>query len=201
MLASAQGTTPDPDWIVQRLQQPTPMQTPFVELRDSPLLRSPLRISGEYRRPDAGTLVRDVRTPYREVTTITTGSNGAPGQARIQRGNSSRTVSMARVPQLATLQASFGAMLSGDIAHIRRYYELRSSGTQQAWTLLLTPTDKAVAAHVRDITLYGRGAELRCIETRPAQGNETQRTLLAGTAQRASDVQDGARLATLCRNG
>ncbi|MDO5506296.1 MAG: fatty acyl CoA synthetase [Pseudoxanthomonas suwonensis] len=197
----AQATELDPDWIVQRLQRPAPMSTPFVELRDSPLLKAPLRIAGEYRRPDTATLVREVRVPYREVTTITAGSGTTPGQARIQRGASTRTVSMARVPQLAALQASFGAMLSGDAARIRQHYAMQASGTRQDWRLLLTPTDKGVAAHVRDITLYGRGAELRCIETRPAQGNETQRTLLAGTAQTAGDVQDSTRLTALCRQG
>ena len=197
----AQPATVDADWIVQRLQRPTPMSTPFVEVRDSPLLKAPLRIAGEYRRPDGATLVREVRTPYGETTTITTGRDGAPGQARIQRGSSTRTVSMARVPQLAALQASFGAMLSGDAAQIRRHYSLRASGSQQAWTLLMTPTDTGVAAHVRDITLHGRGAALRCIETRPTQGNEVQRTLLASTAQTAGNVQDAARLTVLCREG
>lgn len=186
---------------MQRLQRPTPMSTPFVEVRDSPLLKAPLRISGEYRRPDADTLQREVRSPYQELTTISAGRNGAPGSARIQRGSKVRTLSMARVPQLASLQASFGAMLSGDVQRIREHYELRSSGDRQAWTLLMTPTDKGVAGHVRDITLYGRGSELRCIETRPAQGNEIQRTLLAGAAQAAASVQDSAGLTALCREG
>lgn len=200
-MALAQTGAPEPDWIIQRLQRPTPMSTPFVEVRDSPLLRAPMRISGSYSRPDASTLVREVAVPYRETTTITAGTGSTPGQARIQRGNSTRTVSMARVPQLATLQASFGAMLSGDVAQIRQHYSLRSSGTRNEWTLLLTPSDRGVAAHVRDITLYGRGAELRCIETRPAQGNEVQRTLLASAAQNATNVQDSARLTSLCRTG
>lgn len=177
------------------------MHTPFVELRESPLLTTPLRLSGEYRRPDAGTLVRDVRAPYRELTTLTLGRDGTPGQARIQRGGNTRTISLARVPQLAALQASFGAMLSGDRAAIERHYALRAGGGQQAWTLTMTPTDKGMAGHVRDITLYGRGAELRCIETRPAQGADIQRTLLAGAAQRAEQVQDGAQLQRLCREG
>jgi hypothetical protein len=64
--------------------------------------------------------------------------------------------------------------------------------------LTLTPTDASFAAKVRDITLYGRGAELRCIETTPVKG-DLQRTLLAGAAVSAAGVDDAARLTTLCR--
>ena len=85
------------------------MRTGFVELRDSRMLKQPLRIAGEYRRPDAQTLVREVRSPYAETTTI------RAGEATIARaGHSPRHFSLTRVPALAGLQASFGALLSGD---------------------------------------------------------------------------------------
>ena len=187
----------DSDWILGKLARPAPMRTSFVEIRDSKLLKAPLRLSGEYLRPRADTLVREVRAPYVETTTIVTGKAG-PGQATIVRGGKQRTFSLARVPELAALQASFGALLSGDRARLERHYRLRSSGTRQHWTLLLTPTDKGVAGKIRDITLYGRGTELRCIETRPAQGSEVQRTLLATAARAAGNVADADALATLC---
>ena len=174
------------------------MRTSFVEIRDSKLLKAPLRLSGEYLRPRADTLVREVRAPYVETTTIVTGKTG-PGQATIARGGKQRSFSLARVPELAALQASFGALLSGDRAQLERHYALRSSGTRQQWTLLLTPIDKQVAGKVRDITLYGRGTELRCIETRPVQGGEIQRTLLATAARSAGNVGDGRALTALCR--
>jgi hypothetical protein len=50
---------------------------------------------------------------------------------------------------------------------------------------------------VRGIVLHGRGAELRCIETEPAAGGETQRTLLAGAARDAASAGDAA-VAALC---
>lgn len=197
--APAMAQNADSDWILQKLARPAPMRTDFVELRDSPLLKAPLRLSGEYRRPDANTLVREVRAPYAETTTIVTGHNG-PGKATIARsGKSPRTFSLARVPELAALQASFGALLAGDQRQLQQHYSLRTSGTRQQWTMLLTPTDKAVAGKVRDIALYGRGAELRCIETRPAQGTEVQRTLLASAARGALAAMDAQVLTALCR--
>ena len=189
---------PDPAWILARIARPAPSSTPFVELRGSKLLKAPLRISGEYRHPDAATLVREVRAPYAETTTI------RAGEATIERpGKSSRRVSLARFPELAGLQQSFGALLAGDMAALQRHYRLASDGRREAWRLVLTPTDAAVARRVRGIVLHGRGAELRCIETEPAGSGETQRTLLAGAARDAIAAPPGDAAATtaLCNGG
>jgi hypothetical protein len=188
---AAATTAIDADWILSKLARPAPTQTDFVELRGSKLLKAPLRIEGQYRRPTEDTLVRDVRAPYVETTTIRN------GEATIERGGKVRTFSLDRAPELQGLQASFGAMLAGDREALERWYAIEASGTRQAWSLRLVPRDKALAAKVRDILLHGRGAELRCIETRPVQG-DAQRTLLAGAARGARGVTDGKALAALC---
>jgi hypothetical protein len=181
------------DWILDRLARPAPMRTGFVELRESSLLKQPLRISGEYRRPADDVLVREVRAPYAETTTI------RAGEATIARaGKSPRTFSLSRAPQLASLQASFGALLSGDRDGLAEHYVIDSDGSRRHWTLTLVPRDAELAAQLRDIVLYGRGAELRCIETRTPDATEPQRTLLAGAARDAAGVQDAAGLAGLC---
>ena len=176
---------------MQRLQRPVPSRTPFVELRGSALLKAPLRISGLYVRPDAGTLVREVRAPYAETTTI------RAGEVAIRRGGSTRRFPLARAPELAGLQAGFGALLAGDGARLREHFTVSSQGSRAQWTLRLVPADPALAARLRDIVLYGHGAELRCIETRPVEG-DMQRTLLAGTAQAAAGVDAAAALTALC---
>ncbi len=189
----AQGA--DADWILRALARPAPMRTDFVEVRDSPLLKTPLRLSGEYRRPRQDTLVREVRSPYRETTTL------RAGEATIARdGKAPRTFSLSRAPELASLQNSFGAMLAGDRAGIERVYRVTAQGDRARWTLTLAPKDKALAARVRDIVLYGQGAELRCIETRPVKG-ELQRTLLASAALAVKTGTDANAMQVLCRNG
>ena len=196
-VAAAEADTPPVDaaWILQALARPAPMRTAFVELRGSPMLKAPLRIEGEYQRPDGDTLVRTVRAPYAETTTL------RQGEATIARaGKAPRKFSLSRVPELAGLQARFGALLSGDRASLEKHYRLAPQGTRQHWTLLLTPKDAKLQASVRDITLHGRGAELRCIETRPAKG-DLQRTLLAGAAREAASATTSAALAGLCRAG
>lgn len=196
--AAAAGATPDPAWILARIARPAPSSTPFVELRGSKLLKAPLRISGEYRHPDAATLVREVRAPYAETTTI------RAGEATIERpAKGARRVSLARFPELAGLQQSFGALLAGDLPALQRHYRLSSDGRREAWRLVLTPLDATVARRVRDIVLHGRGAELRCIETEPAGEGDVQRTLLAGAARdaAANPAGDAAAIAALCDGG
>lgn len=192
-VAAAQAV--DAGWVLQALARPAPMRTAFVEVRGSALLKAPLRLAGEYRRPDAATLVREVRSPYRETTTL------RAGEAVIARdGKPPRRFALSRVPELAGLQTSFGALLAGDRVGIERTYTVAARGSRERWTLTLVPKDKALAARVRDIVLYGQGAELRCIETRPAKG-ELQRTLLASAAQAVTATTDGAGFERLCRNG
>lgn len=167
------------------------MRTGFVELRGSRLLKAPLRIEGEYQRPSDDVLVRQVRAPYAETSTI------RGGNVTIARGQSAKTYSLDRAPELAGLQSSFGALLSGDQAMLERHFRIASTGTRERWALQLAPRDKAMAARVRELVLHGRGAELRCIETRPVKG-DVQRTLLAGAARDAAGVREATALAALC---
>jgi hypothetical protein len=185
----------DSDWILSRLAQPVPARTSFVELRGSRLLKKPLRLQGEYRRPDADTLVREVTAPYAETTTI------RAGEVQIVRaGKTPRRFSLARVPELAGLQSSFGALLAGDRRLLEQHYRLDTQGTRQRWTMTLTPRSVPMQQKLQTITLYGRGAELRCIETQPVEG-DAQRTLLAGAARSAAGVTGAGALATLCYGG
>lgn len=65
----------------------------------------------------------------------------------------------------------------------------------------MTPKQAALKQHVRDITLYGRGSELRCIETRASRGNDVQRTLLASAARSVTASTTAAQIAMLCQSG
>ena len=183
------------DWILRALAQPAPMRTDFVELRGSPMLKAPLRLQGEYRRPDNATLVREVRDPYVETTTL------RQGQASIARpGKPVRNFALSRAPELAQLQTGFGALLSGDRALLETQYQLAPQGTRQQWTLLLTPIDAKLKTQLHDITLHGQGEELRCIETRPAKG-DLQRTLLGSAAKSAATNATTDALVSLCHGG
>ncbi|WP_115554901.1 LolA-related protein [Xanthomonas arboricola] len=191
-LCAAPPEALDVGQVLQRLARPVPASTEFVELRGSALLKTPLRVQGHYRRPDAQTLVREVSAPYRETTTL----RGDEGVLE-REGKAPRKFALSRVPELAGLKSGFGALLSGDRALLEQQYRLSGQGTAQAWQLTLQPKDAAVAKQVRELRLYGSNDELHCIESIPAKG-DAQRTLLAGAARAAASVNDAAALTTLC---
>src|SRR3546814_14621276 len=95
-------------------------------------------------------------------------------------------------------QASCGALLSGDRAALEQHYAVHAEGTRRKRKMTLTPKAEPLAEKLRDIALYGRGIELRCIETRPTEG-DIQRTLLAGAARTAHEINRVDGLAALCR--
>ncbi|MCD7099862.1 fatty acyl CoA synthetase [Stenotrophomonas sp. MMGLT7] len=191
-LCAAPSEGVDAGWILQRIARPAPASTGFVELRGSALLKTPLRVEGRYARPDADTLVREVSAPYRETTTL------RGGQATLERqGKPPRRFALDKVPELAALQDSFGAILSGDRRLLEQHYVLAAEGSRQQWRMQLKPKDAALAQRLREVRLFGRGAELRCIESEPAKG-DMQRTLLAGAAEQAQQVADADALAALC---
>lgn len=193
-IAQAEAPAVQTQWILDKIARPAPMSTGFIELRGSALLKQPLRISGQYHLPREGVLVREVRAPYAETTTI------SHGEATIaSQGKRPRTFSLSRAPELAGMQASFGALLDGDRELVEQHYRIESAGTRGHWTLLLTPRHADLAAKVKTITLHGRGGELRCIETQPATKGDVQRTLLAGAAMAAKDDDDAAALMALCQ--
>ncbi len=183
----------DADWILSRLARPEATATAFVELRSSPMLRQPLALAGEYRRPDARTLVREVRRPYAETTTI------RDGAATIERaGRAPRRFALDRAPELKALQGSFGALLAGDRAALEEHFTLSVDGAADAWTLTLAPRDARAGRGLAAIVLRGSAGELRCIESRPAQG-EAQPTLLGDAAEAAADVDSLDAALRLCR--
>jgi len=189
---AAAAESPDPVALVRALARPAPSETAFVEIRDSALLKQPLQVSGHYRRPDRDTLVREVDAPYRETTTL------AGGQAVIAReGKPEQRYSLARVPELAGVQSSFGALLDGDAATLQQQYELSAQGTPAHWTLRMQPRDPGLRKRVLAVRLYGDGSELRCIATEPARG-QVQRTLLGAAAQALASGQSPQ---ALCESG
>ena len=139
------ATGPGADWILQAVARPAPSRTVFVELRESPMLKQPLRLQGEYRRETDGRLVRQVHAPYAETTTL------ADGEAVVERaGRAPRRIALSQVPELMAVQAGFGALLAGDRAMLEQHYRIAAAGTRGHWTLTLVPRDAALAAKLRD---------------------------------------------------
>ena len=197
--AMAQAVKADPidtGLVLDQMAQPdTATHTAFVELRESELLDAPLKISGEYRRLEGNTLVREVRSPYAETTTL------KDGRATVERaGRSPRSFSLSRAPELAGLQDTFGALLAGDREVLEENFAVGAWGAIDGWTMTMAPRDRGLARRVQGITLFGANDELRCIETLGTD-DSLQRTLLGSAAVAAAGVDTAEGFERLCRSG
>ncbi|HHW4681078.1 MAG TPA: LolA-related protein, partial [Xylella taiwanensis] len=154
----------DITWILKTLAHPVSVGIPFLELHRSALLKTQLRVQGYYRWLDAQTLVREVTVPYHEVTTL------RDAEVILERdGKVRRRFDLSRAPELAALYTGFSALLSGNRALLERNFRVRAAGTQALWQLHLVPLDATLAQQVREVRLYGRGADLLCMERVPVK--------------------------------
>jgi hypothetical protein len=148
-------------------------QARFTERRFSALLKAPAESSGTlvFRAPDI--LEKRTEKPQREVVRIegtTVTYEGAPGRGEVQK----RTFALADAPQLAALIESLRATLAGDLAALRRHYEVALSTSASAgWQLTLTPRERTLRDVIEKIVLHGAGSDVGAVEIVDAGGDLT----------------------------
>lgn len=170
--------------MIARLARPAPATISFTEVRFSRLLRAPLIVSGDLGHAGPESLDRRVTTPYREHTAIRGES------VKVEReGEKPRTFALKHAPDLRGLLSGFSAILSGDIEALRKTFDVRLSGDDDAWRLELTPTDTRTRRRLQRIEINGREGEPRCFSMSTADG-ATSVLLLGDTAREpvAEDV-------------
>jgi len=140
----------------------------FVETKHLAVLRGVMEVRGtlEFRQPDY--LKREHTSPRAEIYEIEAGTITIS-----QPGKASKQVALADFPPLAAFIDSLRAILSGDADTIERLYRTELSGTDQAWTLTLTPRDRNLADYIDWVKLEGREQRLIRIETQEAIGDRS----------------------------
>jgi len=83
-----------------------------------------------------------------------------------------REFSLEDQPEMRALVEAVRGTLAGDLAALRRYYEIAFTpeGPDAPWRMLLTPLSLRLRAAVQRITVSGRGPEVRSIETEGGGG-------------------------------
>ena len=144
----------------------------FVERKHSALLKAPIESSGTlvFRSPDI--LERRTIEPQRESVRIE-GSvvtyEGPPVRGRTQK----QTFALTDAPLMAALVESLRATLGGNLAELRRHYNVTKTGTGQAWGLTLIPRERALRDTVDRIELRGAGSDVNEVEIVEASGDLT----------------------------
>ena len=141
----------------------------------SPLLREPLVVSGELEFSGPASLDRHVRKPYREDTAIRGES------VRVEReGEPPRSFALKRAPELRGLLTGFSSLLTGDVAGLKRSFDVQAQGTEQSWTLQLVPLDARALRRLQKLEISGHDAMPRCFSLLNGDGGAS--VMLLGEA-------------------
>jgi hypothetical protein len=170
--------TLEPQALISRLAKPAPASVAFKEARFSPLLREPLVVAGELSYSGPTSLERRVIQPYRETTQI----RGESVQVE-REGEPRRSFALKRAPELRGLLNGFSGLLAGNAAAIKRSFDAKVSGTEDSWSLELTPLDAKARRRLQQIVVDGRADSPSCFTMLTADGGASV-LLLGATAQR-----------------
>ena len=147
-------------------------------MRFSPLVNEPLVVAGELGYDGPASLDRRVTEPYRETVAIRGES------VRVEReGEPVRSFGLNRAPELRGLLGGFTALLAGDPAVLERSFKVEASGTDQTWTLELTPLDARARRRLQQIVVNGRADIPQCFTMLTVKGGASV-LLLGASADR-----------------
>ena len=100
----------------------------------------------------------------------------------LTRGDRTRTLALDSMPELQGLLEALRATLAGDLATLRRYFELKLSGSRANWALLLRPRDERLAAQLESLRLTGRDGDVLGAELVLRGGDRSVMTIVPGPA-------------------
>jgi hypothetical protein len=148
-------------------------RTAFVERRHSVLFRNPPESRGTlYFKPPA-LLEREVVSPRREqvridAENVSLRTEGDDGKV------TERKVSLTSIPQLANLVLTIRATLAGDLATLRRMYQIEIKEPLPRWRVEMVPIDEPVAGAVTAISMAGNRGEVERIQFTETTGDRTE---------------------------
>ena len=141
-------------------------------------MNEPLIVAGELGYAGPTSLDRRVTEPYRESVAIRGES------VRVEReGEPPRSFGLNRAPELRGLLSGFTALLAGDPTTLDRSFDVTANGSDEAWTLQLTPNNARARRRLLQIVVNGRADVPRCLTMHTANGGASV-LLLGATADR-----------------
>jgi hypothetical protein len=105
-----------------------------------------------------------------EGDTLTIEPGGAEGGAR--------TLSLADHPEIRAIVEGVRATLAGDLAALRRHYDVAYEDGAANWLLTLVPSDESLRRHLKSMRISGQGTAVRTVETVEANGDRSVMTVV-----------------------
>ncbi len=140
----------------------------FVQSKQVAALKRPLLTSGQLLFSRQQGVLWQIEQPYRVSYLL------AEDRVVEIAADGSRKERLARdLPGMAQVSRVFRAMLGGNTAELRNYFELQVQGDTSRWTLLLKPRQAQLAQFIEQLEIRGGAfvSEVRILE---AGGDVTQ---------------------------
>jgi hypothetical protein len=175
--AQAAAPSQDLDSLMGLLAQRQHGHVSFTEKHFLAVLDRPVESSGEllYDAPDR--LEKRTLKPKPETLVL------QHGVITAQRGRHTYTLNLSDYPQIVPLIDSIRATLAGDRASLEHLFKVTFDGALEQWTLVLAPSDPAVAKSVREIRIEGARDAIHTVEIQQADGDRSLLTIGPDFAQ------------------
>lgn len=136
----------------------------FTELRYVPVLDAPVESSGTLRFVAPDRLEKHTLQPRAESLVL------AGDQLTLLQGPRTRRLALTDLPDGGLAINSLRGTMAGNLASLRRGWNVTLIGEQRLWTLSLTPLSAAVAQYIETVLIQGQQDQIDRIEIRQADG-------------------------------
>ena len=134
-----------------------PSRVGFQEERHNPMLQGPMMLTGYLEYLSAGVLHKVIQTPFEEALLVD------HGQVTIERNGEVRRLAVGRSRSLKTILGAIEAILSGDSKKLESIFDYELSGTNEAWSVRLTPISRRIAKQLKSLQVKGDDQALSSI--------------------------------------
>jgi outer membrane lipoprotein-sorting protein len=150
----------------------------FTEQRYVPILDAPVQSTGTLRFIAPDRLEKHTLQPRAESLVL------AGNQLTLRQGERTRSLALTDLPDNGLAINSLRGTMAGDIAALRRGWNVTLHGERRIWTLSLTPLSAAVAQYIEGVLIEGRQDQIDRIEIRQADGVRSVMQIVPGARPR-----------------
>jgi outer membrane lipoprotein-sorting protein len=159
--------------LMKDLAQVNSARGTYVERKHLAMLNAPLESSGTLVYVAPGRLEKHMLSPRRESLILDGDQLIIENKDKGQR----RTFPLQEHPVLWAFVESVRSTLTGDLATLQRFYEVRLEGDADAWRLRLKPKEVRMRQAASEIRVGGSGTWVSVIEIDEAGGDRSVTTI------------------------
>ena len=172
-VAAADSSTWNVERLMQELAKVKTSKGRFVERRYLGVLTAPLESSGTllYVAPDR--LEKRTLSPRVESVLL----EGEQLTLESEQPKRRRSIRLEDYPAVGVFVESIRSTLAGDLAALKRLFDIALEGDERQWRMVLRPGEPKMQELVSEIRISGRGGTIRSIEFLEPNGDRSTMTI------------------------